>query len=56
MQARRALVGLSLRLCLYVCMSVTGLRLKYTGLRILYVPLWHTMEIEVEESENRRRC
>ena len=54
MQAWRALVGLGLRLCLYVCMYVTGLRLKYTGLRILYVPLWHAMEIEVEDSENRR--
>ena len=41
MKARRALGGLSLRLCLYVCMSVTGLRLKYTGLRIVYVPLQH---------------
>ena len=26
---------------MYVCLSVTGLRLKYTGLRIVYVPLWH---------------
>ena len=25
--------------CMYVCMSVTGLRLKYTGLCIVYVPL-----------------
>ena len=24
--------------CMYVCMSVTGLRLKYTSLRIVYVP------------------
>ena len=30
MQARRALLG--------PCMSVTGLRLKYTGLCIVYVP------------------
>ena len=45
-RARRALMGLILRLCLYVCMyvcmyvclSVTGLRLKYTSLRIVYVP------------------
>ena len=31
--------GLSLRLCLYVhvCLSVTGLRLKYS---IVYVPVW----------------
>ena len=26
---------------MYVCLSVTGLQLKYTGLRIVYVPLWH---------------
>ena len=24
--------------CMYVCLSVTGLRLKYTGLCIVYVP------------------
>ena len=24
--------------CLYVCLSVTGLRLKYTGLCIVYIP------------------
>ena len=24
--------------CMYVCLSVTGLRLKYTSLRIVYVP------------------
>ena len=24
--------------CMYVCMSVTGLRLKYTSLRVVYVP------------------
>ena len=26
---------------MYVCLSVMGLRLKYTGLRIVYVPLRH---------------
>ena len=26
-------------MCMYVCLSVTGLRLKYTGLCIVYVPL-----------------
>ena len=26
---------------MYVCLSVTGLRLKYTGLHIVYVPFWH---------------
>ena len=26
---------------MYICLSVTGLRLKYTGLRVVYVPLWH---------------
>ena len=24
--------------CMYVCMSIMGVRLKYTGLRIVYVP------------------
>ena len=24
--------------CMYVCLSVTGLQLKYTGLCIVYVP------------------
>ena len=37
----QALVGSYLRLCLYVfmyvCLSVTGLRLKHAGLRIVYV-------------------
>ena len=47
--------------CMYVCTSVTGLRLKYTGLCIVYVPLsgslahaTHdaiTMEIDVEDLE-----
>ena len=35
-QARRALVG-SLSEVVFVCLSVTGLRLKYTSLRIVYV-------------------
>ena len=42
-------------------MSVTGLRLKYTGLCIVYIPLWHVpfmmqscaMSMEVEDSEDR---
>ena len=41
--------------CMYVsmvCLSVTGLGLKYTGLHIVYVPLM----IEFEKSEDRRRC
>ena len=25
--------------CMYVCLSITGLRLKYTGLRIVYILL-----------------
>ena len=42
-QARRALVGPQsevVLVCLFVCLSVTGLRLKYmyTGLCIVYVP------------------
>ena len=28
---------------MYVCLSVTGLRLKYTGLRIVFVPFWHML-------------
>ena len=27
--------------CMYVCMSVTDLQLKYMGLRIVYIPLRH---------------
>ena len=38
MQVQWVLVGSCLRLCLYVCLSVTGLRLKYTGVWIVYVP------------------
>ena len=26
---------------MYVCLSVTGLRLKFTGLCIVYIPFWH---------------
>ena len=40
-QAWRAVVGPwseVVLVCMYVCMSVTGLRLKYTGLCIVYVP------------------
>ena len=48
---------------MYACLSVTGLRLKYTGLRTVYVPLWHVpfmmqsraMSMEVEDSEDRSR-
>ena len=32
---RASTAGASLRLCLYV------LRLKYTGLHIVYIPFWH---------------
>ena len=50
MQAGRALVGTSsevvlvcmyvcMYVCMHVCLSVTGLRLKCTGLCIVYVPL-----------------
>ena len=28
---------------MYVCLSVTGLQLKYTGLGIVYVPVWHML-------------
>ena len=61
MQVRWALVGSQSEVVL-VCMSITGLRLKYTGLCIVYVLLAHAthdaivMEIEVENLEDRRRC
>ena len=28
---------------MFVCLSITGLRLKYTGLGIVYVPVWHVL-------------
>ena len=45
---------------MYVCLSVTGLRLKYMGLCIVYIPFGMCpscdgMEIEVEDSKDRRR-
>ena len=45
---------------MYVCMSITGLRLKYTGLCILYIPFGTCRSgchrvLEVEDSEDRRR-
>ena len=51
---------------MYVCLSVKGLQLKYTGLCIVYVlfgtcrsgchhAMAHGTEIEVEDSEDRRR-
>ena len=69
MQAQRALVGPQsevVLVCMYVCMFVTGLRLKYTGLCIVYVPfgtccsgchraMVHGVEIEVQDSEDIRR-
>ena len=60
MQAWRALVG-SLSEVVFVCLSVTGLRLKYTGLHIVYVfcstcPLFFTLALVMEDSsEDRRR-
>ena len=41
--------------CMYVCMSVTGLRLKYTGLRIAYIPLRHVPLMMIEDSEDTGR-
>ena len=54
MQARRALVG-SLSEVALVCLSVMGLRLKYMGLRIVYVscstcPLFFTLALMMEDS------
>ena len=50
---------------MFVCLSVTGLQLKYTGLCIVYIPfgtrsgchraMVHGMEIKVDDLENRRR-
>ena len=40
MWARQALVG-SYSEVVLVCLSVTGLQLKYMGLRIVYIPFWH---------------
>ena len=48
---------------MFVCLSITGLRLKYTGLCIVYVPFstcrsgCHCVMtvIEVEDSEDRRQ-
>ena len=53
-QAQRALVG-SLFEVVFVCLSVTGLRLKYTGLRIVYVscsmcPLFFTLALVLEDA------
>ena len=70
MQAQRALVGPQsevVLVCMYVCLFVTGLQLKYTGLCIVYVlfatcrsgchrAVAHGVEIEVEDSEDIRRC
>ena len=59
MQAWQALVG-SLSEVVFVCLSVTGLRLKYTGLRIVYVscstcPLFFTLVPVMEDSSEDRR-
>ena len=59
-QARWALVG-SLSEVVFVCLSVTGLRLKYMALRIVYVscstcPLFFRYVLMMEDSsEDRRR-
>ena len=60
MQAQQVLVG-SLSEVVFVCLSVTGIRLKYTGLRIVYVscstcPLFFTLALVMgDSSEDRRR-
>ena len=58
MQTRWALVG-SLSEVVFVCLSVTGLRLKYTGFRIVYVscgtcPLFFTLALVMEDSSEDR--
>ena len=43
---------------MYVCLFVTGLKLKYTGLGIVYVPVWHmllTMPSRWRSSSRTRR-
>ena len=60
MQAQLVLVG-SLSEVVFVCLFVMGLRLKYTGLRIVYVscsmcPLFFMLTLTMEDSsEDRRR-
>ena len=43
---------------MYVCLSVTGLRLKYTSLRIVYVPSGTypscTLELTIRWSDDAR--
>ena len=45
--------------CMYVCLSVMGLRLKYTSLRMVYVPSGTcplgALELTMEDLEERRR-
>ena len=58
-QARRALVG-SLSEVVFVCLSVMGLRLKYTSLRIVYVScstclLLFTPALMMEDSSEDRQ-
>ena len=54
MQVQWALVG-SLSEVVFVCLSITGIRLKYKGLRIVYVscstcPLFFTLALMMEDS------
>ena len=60
MQARRALVGPQSELvlvCMYVCLSVYGFThsLRTFWHVLLRMPSSDVMEIEVEDSEDRRR-
>ena len=47
--------------CMFVCLSVMSLRLKCTGLHIVYEPFWHvplmmqSHVMEVKDLEDRRR-
>ena len=58
-QARWALVG-SLSEVVFVCLFVTGIQLKYTGLRIVYVSysmcsLFFTLALVMGDSSEDRR-
>jgi len=55
---RAGTAGASLRLCLtlYVCLFVTGLRLKYAGLHIVYIPFWHMLLMMPSRWRSRSRA
>ena len=40
-RVQQSLMITSLIVNMYVCLSVKGLQLKYTGLQVVYMPFWH---------------